>query len=42
MVKEVADAITAGCATEREKAIAIRNYVRDHVKFGFNKYFDVA
>jgi hypothetical protein len=41
-VQEVARQVTLGCDTEREKAIALHNYVRDHVKFGFTKYFDKA
>jgi hypothetical protein len=41
-VQEVARQVTIGCDTEREKAIALHDYVRDHVKFGFNKYFDAS
>jgi transglutaminase-like putative cysteine protease len=28
--------------TEREKAIALHDHVREHVKFGFNQYFDAT
>jgi hypothetical protein len=28
--------------TEREKAVALHDYVRDNVRFGFNRYFDAA
>lgn len=41
-VKEVVEQVIVGSATEREKAIALHDYVRDNVKFGFNKYFDAA
>jgi hypothetical protein len=41
-VKEVATQITMGLVTDREKAIALHNYVRDNVKFGFTKRFDAA
>jgi hypothetical protein len=41
-VREVVDRVVVGTATEREKAIALHNYVRDNVKFGFTKYFDAA
>lgn len=42
IVKEVVDQIVARTATEREKAIALHDYVRENVKFGFNKYFDAT
>lgn len=41
-VREVVERVVVGTATEREKAIALHDYVRDHVKFDFNKYFDAA
>ena len=41
-VREVVEQVVVGTATEREKAIALHNYVRENVKFGFNKYFDAA
>jgi hypothetical protein len=41
-VKEVVDQVVLGTATEREKAIALHDYVRDNVKFGFTKYCDAA
>ena len=39
-VREAVEGVTAELATEREKAIALHDYVRDHIKFGFNRYFD--
>jgi hypothetical protein len=41
-VEEVLDQVIARTATECEKAIALHDYVRENVKFGFNKYFDAA
>jgi len=41
-VREVAERVVVGTATEREKAIALHDYVRENVKFGFNKYFDAT
>ena len=41
-VKNVIDQVVTGARTEREKAIALHDYVRDNVKFGFNKYFDAT
>lgn len=41
-VNEKAAQITGGLKTEREKAIALHNYVRDEVKFGFTKNYDAA
>lgn len=41
-VKGVVDQFLVGSAPEREKAIALHDYVRDKVKFGFNKYFDAT
>ena len=41
-VQEVAREITEGFVTEREKAVALHDYVRDHIKFGFNRYFDAS
>jgi len=38
VVKQVIDRTT----TEREKAIALHDYVREQVKFGFNQYFDAG
>lgn len=40
--KEVLERIVVKTATERENAIALHDYVRENVKFGFNKYFDAA
>lgn len=34
--------VLGGKQDEREKAVALHNYVRDTVPFGFNKYFDAA
>jgi len=41
-VREVAEQITNGLSTESEKAVALHNYVRDNIKFGFNRYFDLS
>jgi transglutaminase-like putative cysteine protease len=41
-ITEVVDQTVVMSATEREKAIALHNYVRDCVKFGFSKYLDAA
>lgn len=41
-VREVVERVVVGTATEHEKAIALHDYVRDNVKFGFNKYFDAT
>lgn len=41
-VARVAQQIAAGATTERAKAVALHDYVRDRVKFGFNKYFDAG
>jgi hypothetical protein len=41
-VSEVVERVVLMTDTEREKAIALHDYVRDNVKFGFNKYFDAA
>lgn len=41
-VKGVVDQVHVPTATERERAIALHDYVRDNVKFGFNKYFDAT
>ena len=41
-VGEVVKQVVVGNATERENAIALHDYVRENVKFGFNKYFDAT
>jgi hypothetical protein len=41
-VREAVERIIAELATEREKAIALHDYVRDDIKFGFNSYFDLS
>lgn len=41
-VREVVERVVVGEATEREKAIALHDYVRENVKFGFTRYFDAA
>lgn len=41
-VNEVVDLVALPTQTEVEKAIALHDFVRDNVKFGFNKYFDAA
>ena len=39
-VRGAVQRVTAELTTEREKAIALHDYVRDKIKFGFNRYFD--
>jgi hypothetical protein len=41
-VREVVEQVTEGLTTDRQKAIALHNYVRDNVKFGFDRSFDTA
>lgn len=41
-VQEVVAEVVAKSTTERERAIVLHDYVRDNVKFGFNKYFDAT
>lgn len=41
-VEQVVQDVVAAAATERERAIALHDYTRDSVKFGFNKYFDAT
>jgi hypothetical protein len=41
-VREAVKGVTAELATELEKAIALHYYVRDTIKFGFNRYFDMS
>ncbi len=41
-VQAVVDQVVVKTAAEREKAIALHDYVRENVKFGFNKYFDAT
>jgi len=41
-VQDVARQTTAGLAGEREKAVALHDYVRDMVAFGFNPRFEAC
>ena len=41
-VKEVVDQVTSGKTTDRQKAVALHDYVRDNIKFGFDRAFDTA
>ena len=41
-IQEAVDVATDGVATKREKAVALHDYVRDQIKFGFNRYFDMS
>ena len=41
-VKDLAKKITDKLSAERDKAIALHDYVRDNIKFGFNRYFDLS
>lgn len=42
IVREVVGQIIVKTSSECEKAIELHNYVRENVKFGFNKYFDAT
>ena len=39
---DVLEKITVKTATARENAVLVHDYVREKVKFGFNRYFDAA
>ena len=41
-IRELAQRITDKYSTEREKAVALHDYVRVNIKFGFNRYFDLS
>ena len=41
-VAKVVEQVVARTTTEREKAIALHDHVRERVKFGFNRYFDAG
>jgi len=41
-VEETVERVVAETTTEREKAVGLHDYVREHVKFGFNKHFDAT
>jgi len=41
-VQEVVDQVTRGLTTERQKAVALHDFVRDNIKFGFDRAFDTA
>jgi hypothetical protein len=41
-MRELVQQVVAMLATEREKAIALHDHVRDSVKFGFTRYCDAA
>jgi transglutaminase-like putative cysteine protease len=41
-VEETVEHAVARITGERDRAIALHDYVRESVKFGFNKYFDAA
>jgi len=41
-VSDLAKQITDKLSTEREKVIALHDYVRDNIKFGFNRHFDLS
>jgi hypothetical protein len=41
-VQDVVREVTTGLANEHEKAVALHDFVRDRVKFGFNKLFDAG
>lgn len=41
-VQSIVDHCRAGAANDRELAIALHDYVRDEIEFGFTPYFDAA
>ena len=41
-VRDLANQLTDKLSTESEKAIALHDYVRDNIKFGFNRFFDLS
>lgn len=41
-VRNIVREVTVGLVNEREKAVALHDFVRDGVKFGFNKLFDAG
>jgi transglutaminase-like putative cysteine protease len=41
-MEQIVDGVAGGAVTERETAIALHDYVRDRIKFGFNRYFDAG
>jgi len=41
-VKKIVDQIAAKASTECDRGIALHDYVRENVKFGFKKYFDAT
>ncbi len=41
-LKAIVGEVLGGKQNERDKAVALHNYVRDAVRFGFNKYFDAS
>jgi len=41
-ISEIVTQVVVGKTTECEVAIALHDFVRDTVKFGFNKYFDAT
>lgn len=42
LVSDRAQQVTVNLATERDKAIALHDYVRDNIKFGYNRFFDLS
>jgi transglutaminase-like putative cysteine protease len=41
-VSEVVEKVTSGAEGARERAVVLHDFVRDRIKFGFNRYFDAA
>jgi hypothetical protein len=41
-VNEVLEQVASDSVTQRENAVALHNYMRENVKFGFNKFFDAG
>ena len=42
VIKQQALCLTTGKSTQRARAIALHDYVRDHINFGFTPFFDLA
>lgn len=40
IIVQAMERITTGCSNDREKAVAIHNFVRDEIQFGWTKYYD--
>ncbi len=41
-VRDLAKQVTGEFSTQRGRAVALHDYVRDNIKFGYNRYFDLS